>query len=131
MMSEIFLLKIESEINLGKLNSKIHSLGISKLGSLVTRGEDLFVQVDSEGYKLSKTNFDKIKKLIDLSIDEAKYDSIRKQRKPLLEEVDWEINKAEDLGEDTIELRKYRQALRDVTNQDMSELKWPEKPWQK
>ena len=39
----------------------------------------------------------------------------RYDREVLLKKVDIEINKAEDLGEDTKSLRLYRQALRDAT----------------
>lgn len=129
-MNEIFLLKIESDVNLADLNSKVSSLAIQKLGNLIIRGDDLFIQSESVDYKLSKANFDKIKKLVDLSIEEKKYSLVRKQRRPLLQEVDWRINKAEDMGEDTKQLRKYRQELRDITSQDLSELKWPKKPWE-
>lgn len=129
-MNEIFLLKIESDVNLADLNSKVSSLAIQKLGNFIIRGDDLFIQSESVDYKLSKANFDKIKKLVDLSIEEKKYSLVRKQRRPLLQEVDWRINKAEDMGEDTKQLRKYRQELRDITSQDLSELKWPEKPWE-
>lgn len=130
MMNEVFLLKIESDVNLAELNSKVSALAIQKLGNIIIRGNDLFIECESVDYKLSKSNFDKIKKLVDLSIEDKKYSLVRKQRRPLLQEVDWRINKADDLGEDTAELRKYRQALRDITNQDLSELKWPEKPWE-
>lgn len=42
-------------------------------------------------------------------------DEFRANRNTLLKEVDIEINKAEDLGEDTKILRAYRQCLRDAT----------------
>jgi len=41
----------------------------------------------------------------------------RAERNAKLSEVDVMINKAEDNGEDTAELRAYRQALRDATEQ--------------
>lgn len=41
----------------------------------------------------------------------------RTVRNSLLAEADILIFKAEDLGQDTIALRSYRQALRDITNQ--------------
>ena len=60
---------------------------------------------------------------------ECQVREIRKQREPLLKEADVLIYKAEDLGQDTAALRTYRQALRDVTEQeDMANVVWPVKP---
>lgn len=42
-------------------------------------------------------------------------EEFRADRNILLDKVDKAINKAEDLGESSIELRTYRQALRDAT----------------
>lgn len=47
-----------------------------------------------------------------------KQDEFRRDRNLLLDKVDKEINKSEDLGKDSTMLRTYRQALRDAT------LKW-------
>lgn len=44
-----------------------------------------------------------------------KQDKFRVDRNILLDKTDKAINKAEDLGESSIELRTYRQALRDAT----------------
>lgn len=44
-----------------------------------------------------------------------KQDKFRADRNILLDKVDKEINKADDLGESSAELRTYRQALRDAT----------------
>ena len=44
-----------------------------------------------------------------------KQDEFRADRNALLAQVDKSINKAEDLGQDTKDLRVYRQALRDST----------------
>lgn len=44
-----------------------------------------------------------------------KQNEFRAKRNALLDKVDIEINKAEDLGQDTQLLRTYRQALRDAT----------------
>ena len=44
-----------------------------------------------------------------------KQDEFRANRNTLLKEVDIKINIAEDLGQDSAELRAYRQALRDAT----------------
>lgn len=44
-----------------------------------------------------------------------KQTEFRLERNTLLDKVDIEINKAEDLGQDSTILRAYRQALRDAT----------------
>lgn len=54
---------------------------------------------------------------------------LRNQRKPLLEEADYNIFKIEDAGGDPSSWRIYRQALRDVTDQqDIFNVTWPIKP---
>lgn len=52
-------------------------------------------------------------------------------RPPLLDEADKRINRAEDTGEDTMPLRAYRQALRDITDPPNTpdNFTWPTKPW--
>ena len=54
----------------------------------------------------------------------------RAQRAPLLTDADIAINKAEDNGLDSSNLRKYRQALRDITKQQSfpTKITWPEIP---
>lgn len=44
-----------------------------------------------------------------------KQNEFRAERNALLDKVDKEINKSEDLGNDSTVLRTYRQALRDAT----------------
>lgn len=51
----------------------------------------------------------------DEEIELQKQASFRAERNNLLNLTDIEINKAEDLGQDTTILRAYRQALRDAT----------------
>lgn len=46
---------------------------------------------------------------------ERKQDEFRAERNALLDKVDKEINKSEDLGNDSTVLRTYRQSLRDAT----------------
>lgn len=59
------------------------------------------------------------------------WDRVRAERQPLLDEADWRICRAEDENADTIQLRAYRQALRDVTDQENPEaVVWPLKPWE-
>jgi hypothetical protein len=60
----------------------------------------------------------------------ASWESVRQQRQPLLAEADWQIERAEDKGQDTTDLRAYRQALRDMTKQpDARTAVWPARPW--
>lgn len=70
----------------------------------------------------------------DAQVDAAKtrmrWDEVRRERAPLLQEADWRIQRAEDDGLDLASLRAYRQALRDVTRQsDPAAVVWPPKPW--
>ena len=60
---------------------------------------------------------------------ERQKDAIRGFREPLLKEADIEIWKLEDSGGDTTAWRKYRQALRDMTDQDdLANPIYPTKP---
>lgn len=57
------------------------------------------------------------------------WEDIRMQRVPLLAEADIAVNKRLDTGKDCKAWSKYRQALRDVTDQaDPAKVKWPKKP---
>lgn len=62
--------------------------------------------------------------------DEQLSEAIRAQRVPLLQAADAAINTAEDNGADASALRKYRQALRDVTGQKgfPGKVTWPKVP---
>mgnify|MGYP001162207100 FL=1 len=63
------------------------------------------------------------------SLDEVAKNVLRQQRKPLLEEADWNINKLEDAGSDTKTWRAYRQELREITDaSDVYNVTWPTKP---
>jgi hypothetical protein len=56
---------------------------------------------------------------------------IRNQRKPLLDDADRLVNKAQDTNGDVAAARNYRQALRDITTTfdgRLDELQWPIKP---
>jgi hypothetical protein len=54
---------------------------------------------------------------------------IRRTRKPLLEEADWQIHKLEDASGNTTAWKTYRQALRDITKaSDIYNITWPTKP---
>lgn len=55
---------------------------------------------------------------------------IRANRVPLLAQADAAINTADDNGQDAAALRRYRQALRDITNQAgfPATVEWPAFP---
>jgi radical SAM superfamily enzyme YgiQ (UPF0313 family) len=113
------------------LNDSIIALQLS--GFLGIAAEPHCVTVYFEESKSKLTSTEK-KKLDDLLLDYKEVPgitTIRNMRKPLLEESDWQFNKAID--ENNLELaeaiKKYRMELRDITLQDRSQLVWPEKPW--
>lgn len=117
------------KLNIKQLDELVRKLNLSGFCGVATRDQELVLVFDerddlttSEKKKVDSLlkNYSFVPELLDIRLD----------RKPLLLEADWRINKAEDMGEDTVELRKYRQALRDITSQDLSDLKWPEKPWE-
>tara|TARA_Y100001937_G_scaffold29032_1_gene41904 strand:+ start:779 stop:1075 length:297 start_codon:yes stop_codon:yes gene_type:complete len=63
------------------------------------------------------------------NIPEKQKAEIRVEREPLFEEADIAIYKLEDSGGDTTAWRKYRQELRDMTDQaDLSNPIFPKKP---
>lgn len=79
----------------------------------------------------------------DIILRNKKLDKLRELRKPLLIQVDIEINILEDQGLDSTAMREYRQALRDITKQyvkvngdpkvsvdsiDLANYSWPTKP---
>jgi hypothetical protein len=62
-------------------------------------------------------------------LDNHQKDVLRTDRKPLLEEADWQIHKLEDAGGDASKWKTYRQALRDITKaSDIYDVTWPTKP---
>lgn len=54
--------------------------------------------------------------------------SIRQERNQLLKDTDYAV--LPDSGHDTLEIRTYRQALRDITSQETfpDSVTWPTKP---
>jgi len=63
------------------------------------------------------------------NIPEKQKAEIRADREPLFEEADIAIYKLEDSGGDTTAWRKYRQELRDMTDQaDLANPIYPTKP---
>jgi hypothetical protein len=63
-----------------------------------------------------------------LKIETDEIDNIRSIRTPLILEADIEINKRLDSGVSHTEWSSYRQALRDVTEQNPLNVVWPNKP---
>jgi hypothetical protein len=58
---------------------------------------------------------------------EQRWDAIRQQRQPLLNESDWtQLSDAPLLNKEAWVI--YRQALRDITLQDIDTITWPTKP---
>lgn len=98
--------------------------------SFTVIGDELFVELpDHEAVTAEQHN----------AIDEVVSDyagapcwrAVRKQRALLLSEADWRVQRAEDRGEPTADLRAYRQALRDITQgPDPENPAWPVRPWQ-
>lgn len=66
----------------------------------------------------------------EVSIASGKAARVRADRDVLLMQADHMINRAEDAGEATAQLREYRQALRDLTKQSgfPDTVTWPTKP---
>ena len=92
---------------------------------------DLYKNVNGERVKLSDAEvveYEKLQQEFLDTADERKIGIIRSQRKPLFEEADWQIHKAEDSGGNVSAWRTYRQALRDITSWDLDNPSWPTKP---
>jgi|TARA_Y100000401_G_C8208873_1_gene167375 predicted transglutaminase-like cysteine proteinase len=91
---------------------------------------DLYKTVGSERIKLTDeevAQYEKDTKELGISDTDRKKSKLRHQRKKLLEEADWQINKKIDNNEDATSWRTYRQALRDITNSPDNPT-WPTKP---
>ena len=91
---------------------------------------DLYKTVGSERIKLTDeevAQYEKDTKEFAVSDTDRKKSKLRHQRKKLLEEADWQINKKIDNNEDATSWRTYRQALRDITNSPDNPT-WPTKP---
>lgn len=121
---------IDGEFDFDSLHSQLLALEIIGYSGIAVMGKKVTVFFEESKLKLSAIEQKKLDKLLTNYIYVPSLSRIRELRQPFLLEVDWRINKAEDLGEDTTELRKYRQTLRDVTLQDLSALEWPKKPWE-
>lgn len=81
---------------------------IKNLNELGVRDEDAITLIEAE------------------KADEA-WKKIRETRSPKLIEIDYKINQAEDVGEDTSNLRAIRQKLRDITTDfdNPEDVIWP------
>ncbi|MAK51360.1 phage tail assembly chaperone [Marinobacter sp.] len=92
---------------------------------------DIYKNVNGESIKLEGAELDAYNKMIEAKIADApekKKRKLRNQRKELLEEADWQINKKIDNNQDATSWRTYRQALRDITSGDVDNPTWPTKP---
>ena len=66
---------------------------------------------------------------VDTRTDEDIKYELRNQRKWLLDEADYEINKREDNGQDATTWRAYRDSLRGITDAaDLKAVSFPSKP---
>ena len=92
---------------------------------------DIYKNVNGEQIKLEGAELNEYNNLQQEWIDGAtdrKKEKFRNQRKKLLEEADWQINKKIDNNQDATSWRTYRQALRDITSGDVDNPTWPTKP---
>ena len=81
---------------------------------------------DKDGKTVTKASQDKA---YQTSLDNTQKDVLRNERKPLLEEADWQIHKIEDSGGDASKWKTYRQELRDITKaSDIYNVTFPNKP---
>lgn len=118
------------KIDIQQLTALIYKLELDHFAGISMDKQEIHLEFKDDRTKFTTTETKKLDAAIAAYEYKVPVSEIRELRVPLLLEADWRINKAEDSGEDTSELRKYRQALRDITNQDLSELMWPEKPWE-
>lgn len=114
------------------MKTQIKSNGLSH--EAIYRLFPMVYAINSDGEIVEVQHDDPLVYPEDSAVDAVKrdlqWDEVRAQRAPLLADVDWRIQRAEDDGRDTASLRAYRQALRDVTRQpDPWAVVWPVKPW--
>jgi len=118
------------KVDLLQVSTAISTLELDGFAGVSLDADELHLEFSDERKKFTATEIKKLDAAIAAYEYKMPLPEVRAMREPLLLEADWRINKAEDMGEDTTELRKYRQALRDITSQDLSDLKWPKKPWE-
>jgi hypothetical protein len=86
--------------------------------------------VFQDGFVLSQEQAAAVSAIVESLIDSCDWSFARRQRKPMLDEIDWRIQRALDEGEDATQLIEYRRALRDITKQESPDtVVWPTKPW--
>jgi hypothetical protein len=115
-----------------QLAEQITSLGIADFCGLSFDANELHLEFDDKKTKFIATETKKLDAAVAGYVYKPSFETIRALRKPLLDEADWRILRAEDANdpEALLALRVYRQALRDVTLQDAAKLEWPKKPWE-
>lgn len=84
-----------------RAKAKEFNTSLKEFEPLIKKCEDAFIYPTNEEIETEKRKQFEIQ--------------FRFDRDSLLQKTDIEINKAEDLGNDTKELREYRQSLRDAT----------------
>lgn len=77
-----------------------------------------------------RTNFGAKEEDIAAAYNAQRWEEVRTERSNLLAECDWVVTKYAELGEAVpTEWVEYRQALRDITNQeDPDDITWPTSP---
>lgn len=128
-MSKSFIINENKKIDINQLWNKVKELQIDSIKSIMLSPIGPMVTLFDD-----KEISDEDKARLENCIKSYEYyptaDDIRRDRKPLLEEVDWRINRAQDNNEDTSLLVSYRKALRDITKEaDKGPVTWPTKPW--
>ena len=117
-------------IDIAKLHNAIDSLSIDGFNG-VSMDSEIHIEF-SQRESLTKTELKKLDTLIESYVDPIYVEDVRKMREPLLEEADWRFNKAVDNNDQQMvdAIKVYRNQLRDMTTQDLSNLLWPTKPWE-
>lgn len=111
------------------LHEKLTAANIAGYSGVSVDYGDLFVELPLVD-DLDADTVARIEALVRSHSGKKSWDLCRKKRAVLFADVDWRIQRAEDNGQDTTEMRAYRQALRDVTNQsDPDNVTWPVAPW--
>jgi hypothetical protein len=110
------------------LTEALQADGIAGLTGVSTYSGTVAIEMPGRDVPLSAQEQATIQALV--ASHPASWQRVRSEREPLLRETDWRIQRAEDEGGDSSALRRYRQALRDVTEEpDAREVVWPARPW--
>ena len=118
------------KVSLRKLYSAVESLSLDGFDGISMDSE---IHVEFVGREsLTKTEQKKLDSLMESYIDPIYLEDVRKMREPFLSEADWRFNKAVDANDEEManKIKMYRNELRDITKQELTNLVWPNKPWE-